>query len=255
MENQEVKVTEEVTIKVTEETSQDNARKFNTQQIISAIIVIGFFIVGAILLKGSTPPNIAEGSPADNSNQLAKLPVRPVDASEHILGNPEAEVFIVEYSDTECPYCKVFHGTVHNIISDESEKVAWVYRHYPIPQLHPKATHEAVATECAWEQGGNEAFWQYTDQVYIRTNSNNSLEVSELPKIAGDLGLNVAQFNACLSSEKYADKVQADIDNGEKLGIRGTPTSFIVKNGKVVDIIEGAQPEEVVSQKIQQALK
>ena len=174
---------------------------------------------------------------------------------EHILGNANAKVVVIEYSDTECPFCKMFHKTMHQVIEERGDKVAWVYRHYPIPQLHAKALNEAVATECAWEQGGNEIFWKYTDEIYARTPSNDGLDEKELPAIAAMLGLNMTSFESCLASQKYENKIQNDIDSGDEAGARGTPSSFILKNGKVVDTIAGAQPLNIVMSKIDQALK
>lgn len=101
-------------------------------------------------------------------------------ADEHILGNLNAKIIIVEYSDPECPFCKVFHNTMHQVVDNGSGEIAWVYIHYPIPQLHPKAFHEAEATECAWEQGGNKAFWKYMDKLFEITPSNNGLDESRL---------------------------------------------------------------------------
>jgi len=106
--------------------------------------------------------------------------LRPVSSDDHILGNIDAKIIIVEYSDLECPFCKVFHNTMHQVVEKNNPNVAWVFRHYPIPQLHPKAFHEAEATECAWEQGGNKVFWKYMDKLFEVTPSNNGLEESML---------------------------------------------------------------------------
>jgi protein-disulfide isomerase len=92
--------------------------------------------------------------------------IKPVSAEDHIVGDINAKIIIVEYSDLDCPFCKVFHATMHRVVKDSGGDVAWVYRHYPIPQLHPNAFAKAQETECAWEQGGNEAFWKYTDKIF-----------------------------------------------------------------------------------------
>lgn len=223
----------------------------NQKQIAGAILVAAVLIAGAILLKGNAPVG-NKGTGEDTKNNLA---IRPITKDEHILGNPNAKIIIVEYSDTECPFCKVFHTTMHKVVEQNSGQVAWVYRHYPIPQLHPTAAREAEATECAWEQGGNNAFWKYVDRLFEITPSNNGLDMAELPKIAAYVGLDVASFNTCLASGKYKNKVEADINDGVKAGVNGTPSSFILKNGKIVDSIPGAQPLEVVNQKIKDALR
>lgn len=231
----------------------------NQSQIAAAILIVGVILAGVFLLKGSTPGTISKnnntnGAIFEESDIFADIKIAPITAEDHILGNKDADFIVVEYSDTECPYCKVFHNTMHNIVEKSNNKVAWVYRHYPIPQLHKKAFKEAEATECAWEQGGNEMFWKYIDEVFTRTGSNDRLPVEELPKIAKDLGLNVSNFETCLSSGKFAQKIQNQMLDGEKAGIRGTPNSFILKNGEIVEIIEGAEPIESIMDKINNAI-
>ncbi|TSC77672.1 MAG: DsbA family oxidoreductase [Parcubacteria group bacterium Gr01-1014_24] len=217
--------------------------------IVGAILVVGVLIAGAILLKGSKPP--AGYAPIANNAKNTTSQGRAISLNDHIIGNMNAKIVIVEYSDLECPFCKIFHNTMHKVVANNN-KVAWVYRHYPIAQLHPKAFHEAEATECAWEQGGNDAFWKYTDRLFEITPSNDGLNAAELPKIAEYVGLDVASFNTCLNSGKFKDKVQADIDDGNKAGVNGTPASFILVNGKVIDNIRGAQPYEAVMQQLSQ---
>jgi len=219
----------------------------NQKSIVGAILIVGVLIAGAILLKGSKPPT--ENTPTVN-NPTITSEGRPVSSSDHILGNINAKIVIVEYSDIECPFCKVFHETMHKVVQNNNGNVAWVFRNYPIPQLHPKAFKEAEATECAYDQGGNDAFWKYVDRVFEITPSNNGLDATELPKIAEYAGLNVASFNDCLNSGKFAGKVQADIDDGVKAGVNGTPSSFILVDGKVLDTIPGAQPYESVMQRL-----
>ncbi|MFZ2072492.1 MAG: DsbA family protein [Minisyncoccia bacterium] len=226
--------------------------KNNGKQIAGAIIIAGLLIAGAILIKGKTSDK--PSNQANNGVNLKDIKLKPISKDEHLLGNSNAKVVIVEYSDSECPFCKVFDNTMHQVIEQKGDKVAWAYRHYPIAGLHPKAFHESEAMECAWEQGGNDTFWKYADEVYARTTSNNRLDIAELPKIAKDIGLDLTSFNTCLDSGKEKLKVQADIDDGTRAGVNGTPKSFILKNGKVVDTIDGAEPIESVLQKIEKAL-
>lgn len=214
------------------------------KQIAGAVLVAGLLIAGAILLKNSKPLVVN-----DNKNP-ATFEGSPISSNDHILGNINAPIAIVTYSDFECPYCKVFHNTMHRVISDSNGKVAWIFRHYPIPQLHSKAFREAEAAECAWEQGGNDVFWKYADKIFEITPSNNGLNEVELPKIAEYIGLDVISFNNCLANGKFKNKVQADIDDGEKVGIKGTPASFILQKNKVIETIPGAQPYETITQKL-----
>lgn len=214
----------------------------NTSKIVGAILLAGLMVAGAILLKGNQSPSPDTGKRDGNEPAVE---IRPISKDDHILGSLNAKVIVLEYSDLECPFCKIFHGTMHQIMENYDD-VAWVYRHYPIPQLHSKAIKEAEASECAWEQGGNDAFWKYTDRIFEITPSNNGLPESELPKIAQYIGLDVASFNSCLESGKYGDKIQADIDDGNRAGVKGTPSSFIMFKGKIVDTIPGAQSYDTV---------
>jgi protein-disulfide isomerase len=222
------------------------------KQIAGAIIIAGLLISGAVLLKGGNSKNMP--SQVANNNNVENIQLSPITDEDHILGNTRAKVVVVEYSDLECPFCKVFHQTMQQIIST-NKNVAWVYRHYPIPELHAQAFNESLATECAWEQGGNTAFWKYTDRIFEITTSNDGLDPQELPKIAESIGLNVDLFNSCLSNGKYIEKINNSISSGVDAGVRGTPKSFILKNGKVIDTIDGAQPLNIVKSKIDKALR
>lgn len=213
-----------------------------------AIVIAGLFIGGSLYysnVKIAAQPKVKTVELATNSDTNN---MRPVTADDHILGNPNAPIKIVEYSDLECPFCKVFHVTLKQVmdIYGKNGKVAWVYRHFPIDQLHPKARKEAEATECANELGGPQKFWEYTDLVYATTNSNNSLDPAELPKIAAKVGLDVKAFNTCLTSGKYAAKVEADYQDAVKAGGKGTPNTIVVSADGTKTVIQGAQPFDSV---------
>lgn len=232
--------------------------------IAGGMIAISLFLVNARPTTTGTEPTVLEE-------------IRGVQADDHIKGNPNAKIVIVEYSDTECPFCKRFHETMHRIISEygASGDVAWVYRSFPIPSLHPKAPKQAEALECATEQGGNDVFWKFTDKLYATTESNNSLDIgvynvpAEVPigpdgqpyytqktprsttdagqmsDFAKELGLNVQQFEDCLQSSKYVDRITTDTNEVVAAGGQGTPHSIMIVDGKQVPI-EGAQPYESV---------
>jgi len=126
------------------------------------------------IIEGAQPSEKVWNQIVDvHNNDMDPLPaqLRPVTSADHMIGSPDAKIIIVEYSDLDCPFCKSFHSTMHEIInglenSDVPIEIAWVYRHYPIPQLHPGAFKKAEETECAWEQGGNDSFWKYTDRLF-----------------------------------------------------------------------------------------
>ena len=133
-------------------------------------------------------------------------------------------------------------------------KVAWVYRHLPIDSLHTRARKEAEATECAAELGGNNKFWEYIDLVFSRTQSNDTLDPAELPKIAKDIGLDQKKFEECLASGRHTAKVREHEIDAASAGARGTPHSIVVTaRGEKVSLI-GAQPYDLVKAVIDTAL-
>ena len=226
-----------------------------------AIIIAGVLIAGAVYLgtsKGAPTTAVNNQQPQQAPQQTGDLDqMAAISASDHVRGNPDAPVKIVEYSDTECPFCKRFHSTMQEVMNEYGKdgKVAWVYRHFPLDQLHSKARKEAVALECANEQGGNDKFWSYADRLYEITPANNGLDPAELPKIAQYVGLDVAKFNTCLASTKYDAHIEDDVQNATATGGNGTPWSIVVdKNGKKYPL-SGAQPYASVKQLIDLALQ
>ena len=131
------------------------------------------------------------------------------------------------------------------IIKNNKGKVAWIYRHYPIDQLHSKARKTAEATECANELGGNEKFWVYLDKYFEVTPSNNQINLSQLPIIAKEIGLDKAKFEACLDSGKYATHVEEDFKDALNSGARGTPYSIVIAPDGKKYPVSGALPEQI----------
>lgn len=222
-----------------------------------AIIFAGVIIAFAIILtKG--PSNTNSDSVNNQVGPSLDL-IAEVTNKDHIRGDINAPVIIIEYSDFECPFCKQFHVTLSRIMNEyENEgEVAWVYRHFPLDNLHPvKARLEAVTSECIVEQGGNDAFWAFADAFFQVTPSNNRTEVDiVLPKIISDLGLSQEKIDECVTSGRYDQHVQDDIDNAIATGGRGTPWSVIVtKNGKQFSV-SGSQPYSTLTSIIDIALK
>ena len=204
-----------------------------------AIVAAGVLIAGAVYFsnKGGPTTNSNQNLQNPNDNQSAKvktgdIAINPVSQKDYIRGNPSAKVVIVEYSDTECPFCKQFHGTMKNLTEKlaKDSTVAWVYRHFPIIKLHPKAPKEAESTLCAGKIAGNNGFWDYIDRLFAITPSNNNLDLAQLPAIAKDVDLDETMFNTCLSSGEMAPTVDLDYQDGIKAGGTGTPFSVFVVN-------------------------
>ena len=210
----------------------------------TAIVIVGILIAGAIIFTNSPRNKISD---IDADKQIVdvsqQINVAPVTDQDHFYGNPKAKVVMIEFSDTECPFCKSFHGVAKKVVDESRGEVAWVYRHFPIDSRHPKARKEAEATECAAELGGNDKFWEYVDALFAITPSNNGLDPAELPKLAARVGLNVDNFNACLSSGKYKDGVETNYQDGLKAGVDRTPTTVLINQKGEKMILVGALPE------------
>src|SRR3989344_4630094 len=218
---------------------------------VSLSIVAGAVIIsGAIIYSGSKP----SAGPALNNNNPTPQPGVPVTVSmddDAVLGNANAPVTLIEFSDYECPFCKRHFTDVYPQIKKDyidTGKVKLVFRDYiAVPSHNPLATSQAMAATCAKDQGGDAMYFKYHDEIFKKTTSNgNGMAVSELPNIAKSLGLNVSTFQSCLDSNKYKDEVAKDIADASKAGVNGTPSFFVGKtaqDGTIQGtIIVGAQP-------------
>ncbi len=169
-------------------------------------------------------------------------PVPPVDAkTDHIRGDlSKATVAVIEYSDFECPFSKRNHPTMQQITQDYGNKVAFVYRHFPLG-FHANAEKEAEASECANDQG---KFWQYHDAIFERTTSNGTgFALDKLVPLAKELGLNEAKFKNCLDTGKYTKHVQEQQTAGGAAGVNGTPGNFVLNlKTQKSQALSGAQP-------------
>jgi len=234
-----------------------NTSNKKTLSVPSAIIVAGFLIAGAIYLSSVDPAVPVDPQIQALAEQEGRLKqMTPVTEKDHIRGNINAPVVIVEYSDLECPFCKRYHDTLKQVVAEYGDKVAWVYRHHPIDQLHPKARKESVATECANELGGNDAFWKYIDRFLELTPSNNQTDIETvLPQIAKEIGLDETAFNNCLVSGKHDKFVEDQVQNALLIGANGTPWSAVIDSKGKIYPINGAQPFASVKQIIDIALK
>lgn len=227
-----------------------------------SILIAAVLISGSILYASSRGGGFAksavQGAPQAEDSLAAPAGidnVKAVSANDHIRGNPNAPIKIIEFSDTECPFCKRFHPTMQRALQEYDGKVAWVYRHFPLDAIHSKARKESEAAECANELGGNDKFWGYLDRLFEVTPSNNQLDLNQLPEIAAYVGLDKAKFTACLNSGKYAEHVADDLADAQNSGGDGTPWSIVIAaNGKKFPL-SGAQPYEAVKQLIELALQ
>lgn len=237
----------------TPEMSTGNTKPKDNLSIPLAIVFSGILIAGAILFTEKTAAPVApvqqvptrEQVGADN--ETAPLDILTLRDDDHIMGNPKADVVIVEYSDAQCPFCQRFHETMTKVMNDygKTGSVAWVYRHFPLDQIHPYARKGAEALECANELGGNTGFWKFESELFSPDTA--SIAPEALPALATAAGLDAAKFNTCLTSGKWAARVQKDFEDGVQVGVHGTPYSIVWnrKTGKQMPI-NGALPFDSV---------
>lgn len=217
-----------------------------------SIVVAGLIIAGAVFFTKDNASNTAN---TDGNQPTKQVEVKPVNESDHIRGNKDAEITIVEYSDFECPFCSKFHQTMEQIMADyeSTGKVAWVYRHFPLDQIHPDARPAAEASECVAELGGNDAFWKYSKLLF--DSAPSSLSTENLKSNAVSIGIDENAFNSCVSEGRHKAKVEDNYQSGMELAKNdrnfGTPYSVVIakKDGTQITI-PGAQSYTVVKQLI-----
>lgn len=242
-------------------TSSDSASR-QVFGVPASIVVAGGLIALAIYFGGgktvgNTPKQ--DQPPAASPSVAAAGPVvpavgniRPVSASDHVRGSANAKVTLITYSDIECPFCKRFHPTIKQLMNEFPNDVRWVFRHFPLEQLHPNARIAANAAECASEQG---KFWEILDYMMEKTTTSADLAESKLPELVKSAGLtNSAQFAACLSAKKFDQRITDDSADAATAGGRGTPHSVVIGSDGTKEAISGAQPYEAIKVVIQKYL-
>ena len=228
-----------------------------------AVIVAGLIIAGAILFTNSDKTPVAEkgneqvaekanennaGNNGNSNTDTSNL--NPVDESDHILGSLDAPIKIVEFSDFECPFCGRVHPTLETVVEQYDGQVAWVYRHFPLSQIHRNANSLAQASECVAEFAGNDAFWAFSEGIF-----DGKVDVSTLDGISDVVAVDQAQVQSCVDSEKYKDEVAKDFEDGRSVGARGTPYAVVTGPNGQSQVISGAQPLSVWTTAIDQMLE
>lgn len=244
-----------------------NKKNYSNYITPGAIILAGVLIALALYTRVN-PAGLSNKSKDLVNSALTgpKVEFTDITSVDHIRGLKDAKIVFIEYSDTECPFCKMYHTEMKKVYDEFSKdnQVAWVYRHFPISYgdnpLHKKAAKESEATECAAELGGNDMFWKYLDKVYEVTPSNNQLDLAKLPEIAVSVGLDKDKFVTCLDSGKYAAKVKDSYDEALKAGAKGTPYTIVKFKGEFIPLLDangnglGALKADILKQIVNQLL-
>lgn len=205
-----------------------------------SIIAGSLIIAGAIIYSAILPSSREENEEvAEEGFSLEGEPV---------IGNANAKITIVEFSDFECPYCAKYVLETYPQIKQayiDTGKIKMVFKNFPLISIHSYAEIAAQASECANEQG---KFWEYKEKLF---QNQDALSASNLKMYAKDFGVNESQFNACLDSKKYANEVEQDLEDGISARVKGTPTFLIGEDEKLV----GAQPFSAFQKIIEEKLK
>jgi protein-disulfide isomerase len=174
------------------------------------------------------------------SNPLSDGEIDVLTTDDPSLGNPSAEMVIVEFADFGCPFCRESSTELRELAASYPDDVYYVYRDFPIVDLHPVAQLAAEAGECAHKQG---KFWEYHDKLF---QNQDDLDEGELYLLAEQLNLNIVDFRSCLESREMEAEVLEDYEAGVEAGVRGTPTFYINGNR-----IPGAIPGDILDVMVQ----
>jgi len=225
-----------------------------------AIIIAGGLIFWGILSTQKTPSTVVGVRETDPTTPPTVVGVRETD---YILGNPDADLIFINFSDFECSFCKIFHQTMHQIINEYGKdgQVAWVFRQFPIYGV--TAEEKAVSARCAGQLGGNNKFWEMSDKIFqTEFSQEKSFVTEQLTELAQAIGLEEKDFLACLKDKTTIASVQQEYQSGIVAGVLGssgitggTPhTIILTKLGKTYPI-DGAQPYSVIKSIIDLILK
>lgn len=212
-----------------------------------AIVVVlgGVYMLGqkSSGANGGAVANVIGNQPAANQPTQPSGPegdvtkIAPVSKDDHIRGDANAKITLIEYSDFECPFCGRFRPTLDQVLAEYKGTVRLVYRQFPLRSIHPQAQKAAEASECAAEQG---KFWEMHDKLFD-LNIAQTFTLDNIKKAAADIKLNTSKFNDCLDNGRMAAVVEADYQDGIAGGVSGTPGTFV--NSQYV---AGALPYEQV---------
>lgn len=217
---------------------------------IPVAIVAGFGMIAVAIFTTSTNSSQSDTNVVANTAPQERVftdTPRPIDGTDYVLGNPNAPIVIIEYSDYDCPFCKQFHNTLHQVMDNVgiNGQVAWVYRQFPLAQLHPNAPKISEAALCVGSIGGNEAFWDFSDRVFDERELTAPTNMTRLLEYATDAGVSRDEYTDCVNSGEMQEQVLASAEEAFSLGARGTPYT-VVMVGDQTAVIDGAQPYGVV---------
>lgn len=197
--------------------------------IIFAVAVVAI-LTGLVLFSKQKSVNV---SGVDHT-VVRTTPTAESGIADHVFGKINSKVTLIEYGDYQCPGCGTFHTNFSPIMDDYKDKITFVFRNFPITQIHPNARAAAASAEAAGLQG---KFWEMWNLLYTNQNSWNNLGIDQRDKqfeaYAGDLKLDIDKFRSDVASDNVSKKITFDQALGKANGVTGTPTLFL--NGKILE--------------------
>ena len=145
----------------------------------------------------------------------------PVSERDHSQGPATAAITLVQYGDYECPYTRQSTTVVRAIQQQLGDQLRFVFRNFPLIEIHPHALHAALAAEAAASQG---KFWEMHDSLF---HHQHTLEDADLARFAGEVSLDVQQYARDMAAQRHLPRIEEDVEGGERSGVQGTPTFFI----------------------------
>lgn len=218
------------------------------------ILISGLVIGGGIYLSRTNLLNSLFVS--DDNIVVEDKKIQPISENDHILGNPDADIIVIEYSDYECPYCQEFHSVMNRIINEYGQqgRIAWIYRHMPIERVHVNARRIALTSECVADIRGNKAFWDFSDKIF--ENSPESLLKKNSDQILEEMSIDPQEIESCIERPEIISRLENDIEDGEYLQSIdkefGTPYNIIITKTGLTENISGVIPYNILKNLIEQ---
>lgn len=225
--------------------------------IAGSVLISLSLIANGLIISHGNGNSLGVSAVEKPSNMFAG---KSIDGKDYVLGDENADVAVIEYSDPECPFCVQLSPTIKQIQEKYAGKIAFVYRHFPLTQIHPHAFDESRAIACAGAGEGKTGYYKYIDALF---SYKYGKQTTQLPQngvfdLAKTAGLDISKFTQCYNTQATAQIVNDNQADGVKAGVQGTPTTFVLKkkgNGyEVIALVDGARPIEAFTAPIEEAL-
>jgi protein-disulfide isomerase len=211
-----------------------------------------FWVVFATLIIGVFTFAFMQSRKESSSSRKVENP-KVVQTDDHIRGKTESKVYMITYGDFECPACNAWEPEVQAITEEYGDRVAFIFRHFPLTDRHVNAFAAARASEAAARQG---KFWEMHDLLYEKWSqwqgSNKSAQTT-FEEYAQELKLDLEKFKQDYALPEVADRINSDLASASVMGATGTPTFFI--NGEIVDVGSVSEGKKIIRERLEAKLK